>query len=165
MTRPRSLTVTAPHRLGCVDLTPVARDLAAASGIEDGALMAFCAHTTCSLLINEWESGALEDVRFKLDELFPTTAYYAHDDLRRRTENLIPDERRNGQAHVAQMVLGQTSQLIPISEGELLLGRWQHLFLLELDEPKERTILLHAFGQSSQSDVTNNQSASPAYLP
>jgi hypothetical protein len=63
------------------------------------------------------------------------------------------------------MVLGQTSQMIPISGGELLLGRWQRLFLLELDEPKERTVVLHAFGQSSQSLVTNNQNASPAYLP
>ena len=165
MTRPRSLTVTAPTRLGCVDLTPAAREFVATSGVEEGALTAFCAHTTCALLINEWESGALEDLQVKLDELFPVDVYYAHDDLRRRTENLIPEERRNGHAHVAQMVLGQTSQLIPISAGELFLGRWQRLFLLELDEPKERTIVLHAFGQSSQSLVTNNQNASPAYLP
>lgn len=165
MPRPRSLTVTAPHRLGFVDLTEAARDFSASSEIEEGALLAFCAHTTCAVIVNEWESGALEDLTVKLDELFPVDAYYAHDDLSRRTENLVEDERRNGHSHVAQMVLGQTSQLIPISGRELLLGRWQRLFLLELDEPKERTVVLHAFGQSAQSLVTNNQNARPAYLP
>ena len=166
MTPPRSLTVVAPGRLGCVDLTEAASDFIAGAGISDGALLVFCAHTTCSILVNEWEAGALEDVAVKIEELFPTGAYYAHDDLSRRTENLVPDERRNGHSHVAQMIIGQTSQLVPISNGELLLGRWQRIFLLELDEPKDRTVVLHAFGQSSdQSLVTNNQNARPAYLP
>ena len=128
--------------------------------------MVFCAHTTCSVLVNEWEAGALEDLQQKIEDLFPADAYYAHDDLARRTENLVEDERRNGHAHVAQMLIGQSSQLIPIAEGKLLLGRWQRLFLLELDEPKERTVVFHTFGQSSdQSRVMYNQKARPAYLP
>ena len=166
MTTPYSFSVKASERLGCVDLTPAARDFVATAGIEDGALMAFCAHTTCSLLVNEWEAGALEDLARKVEQLFPAAAYYAHDDMTRRTENLIAEERRNGHAHVAQMIMGQSTQLVPIAEGRLLLGRWQRLFLLELDEPKERTVLFHAFGHSSaQSLVTNNQNARPAYLP
>ena len=163
---PHTLTVLAPSRLSCVDLTPAASEFVASSGISEGALLVFCAHTTCSILVNEWETGALEDLQVKLDELFPVDSYYAHDDLSRRTENLVAEERRNGHSHVAQMIMGQSSQLVPISAGELLLGRWQRIFLLELDEPKDRTIVLHAFGQSSaQSLVTNNQNASPAYRP
>ena len=166
MPSPYSFRVLASERLGCVDLTPAARDFVGSAGIVDGALMAFCAHTTCSLLVNEWETGALDDLKTKIEGLFPVDAYYAHDDLTIRTENLIPGERRNGHAHVAQMIMGQSSQLVPIAGGKLLLGRWQRLFLLELDEPKERTVVLHAFGQSSaQSLVTNSQNASPAYLP
>ena len=163
---PASVTVVAPGRLACVDMTSIAEDFVAGSEIYEGALLVFCAHTTCSILVNEWESGVLEDVKLKIDQLFPVDAYYAHDDLLRRTENLVPEERRNGHSHVAQMILGQSSQLVPISGGALLLGRWQRIFLLELDEPKERTVVLHAFGQSStQSLVTNNQNASPAYRP
>ena len=166
MERTRSLTVVAPERLGYVDLTAAAEDLVIGAGVAEGALLVFCAHTTCSVLVNEWESGALADLRTKIEALFPTDAYYEHDDLSVRTENRVPEERRNGHSHVAQMVLGQSSQLIPISNGRLLLGRWQRVFLLELDEPKERTIVLHAFGQpSDQSLVTNNQNARPAYLP
>lgn len=156
----------AHERLGCIDLTGMAAASVEAFGIDKGALLVFCAHTTCSVLINEWETGALEDLKVKLDELFPVDSYYAHDDLTRRTENLVPDERRNGHSHVAQMVIGQASQLVPISDGRLMLGRWQRIFLVELDEPKERTVVFHAFGESSdQSRVTNSQKAKPAYLP
>ncbi len=156
----------APRRLACVDLTEAAQDFVGDNAISDGALLVFCAHTTCSILVNEWEAGVLEDIGAKIEDLFPVAAYYAHDDLSRRTENLVADERRNGHSHVAQMVMGQTSQLIPVAQGSLLLGRWQRVFLLELDEPKERTVVFHAFGQpSTQSLVTNNQNAKPAYLP
>ena len=166
MVRPERFTVLAPMRLGCVDLTTQAQAYVEESGIREGVFTAFCAHTTCSLLINEWEQGALEDVRLHIDELFPVDRYYAHDDLSRRTENLVPNERRNGHAHVAQMLAGHTSQLVPVSAGRLLLGRWQRLFLLELDDPKERTVVFHAFGQSSdQSRVTYSQNANPANLP
>jgi len=161
-----SFAVVAPSRLACVDLTDRAEEFVRTGGVTEGALMVFCAHTTCSILVNEWERGALEDLAVHVDELFPTNSYYAHDDLSRRTENLVPDERRNGHAHVAQMMIGQTSQFLPISGERLALGRWQRVFLLELDEPKERTVLLHAFGQAStQSLVTNNQNARPAYGP
>lgn len=163
MAPPHAVTVVAPERLACVDLTDQARAFVAAEGISEGALLLFCAHTTCSILVNEWESGALEDIKLKLDQLFPIDAYYAHDDVSRRTQNLVPGERRNGHSHVTQMVLGQSSQLVPISEGKLMLGRWQRVFLIELDEPKERTVVLHAFGQfSDQSLVTNSQKARPA---
>lgn len=166
MNSPTCITVTASERLGCVDLTPTAHELTKSAGIRDGALLVFSAHTTCSVLVNEWETGALEDLRRKVDGLFPTDIYYAHDDMARRTQNIVPGERRNGHAHVAQMLMGQSSQLIPIAGGELLMGRWQRVFLLELDEPKARTIVFHAFGQSSdQSRVMYSQKARPAYLP
>lgn len=162
---PRSLSVRATDRLGWVDLTPLAEEYVASSGVVEGAFMAFCAHTTCSILVNEWESGARHDLRRKLEEVFPRGGYYAHDDMSRRTENLVPGERANGASHLAQMFLGQSSQLVPVSGGRLLLGRWQRIFLLELDEPKDRTVVLHAFGHSTQSLVTNSQNASPAYRP
>ena len=56
-------------------------------------------------------------------------------------------ERKNGQSHVTAMVLGATSHAIPISAGEPMLGQWQRLMLLELDDPKDRTIVFHVFGE------------------
>lgn len=138
------VTVTAPHRLGFVDLTPaLEREVAQAGG--DGFVIAFCRHTTCALLINELEDGAQADLAARLDELFPPSGYYAHDDLGIRTQNLQPDERANGHSHVAQMLMGGTSHTIPVAGGAPLLGRWQRLLLVELDEPKEREVVLQVY--------------------
>jgi secondary thiamine-phosphate synthase enzyme len=117
------------------------------SGVTEGCAVVFCAHTTCALLINEWEDGALDDLRQRLVELVPADVYYAHDDLDRRTQNLQEGhERANGQSHVTQMILGATSHAIPVAAGEPMLGQWQRLLLLELDEPKDRSIVFHVFG-------------------
>jgi secondary thiamine-phosphate synthase enzyme len=130
-----------------VDLTDELRRAIKDSGVTEGCAVAFSAHTTCSLLINEWEDGALEDFRRRLEALVPSDVYYAHDDLERRTQNLQEGhERANGQSHVSQMLLGASSHAIPVTSGEPMLGQWQRLLLVELDEPKERQVVFHVFG-------------------
>ena len=139
------MTVTAPRRLGFVDLTSALEREVAAHGATDGFALAFSRHTTCALLVNELEDGVQEDLAARLDQLCPPAIYYAHDDLTIRTQNLQPNERANGHAHVAQMLMGGTSHTIPIAGGELLLGRWQRLLMVELDEPKPREIVLQVY--------------------
>jgi secondary thiamine-phosphate synthase enzyme len=143
------LSVVAPGRHEFVDLTDDLQAGIRQSQIKEGCLVAFCTHTTCALLINEWEDGAMNDIALRLRALVPDDIYYAHDDLERRTQNFNDEaeERRNGPAHVSQMIVGGTSHAIPVSNGEPAFGRWQRLVLLELDEPKERKILFHLFGQ------------------
>lgn len=138
--RNATVVVRARCRRSFVDLTDALRSEVRATGPGDGVAVAFCAHTTCSLIINEWEDGAHEDFRRLLDSLVPPADYYCHDDLSYRTQNLQEDEPPNGDAHVVQMLGGSTSQLIPILGGDLVLGRWQRLMLLELDEPRDRTV-------------------------
>jgi secondary thiamine-phosphate synthase enzyme len=142
-----TIQVRPESRYGFVDVTDDLRRAIKDSGVTEGCAVAFCAHTTCALLINEWEDGALADLRSRLETLVPADMYYAHDDLERRTQNLQEGhERMNGQAHVTQMVLGATSHAIPVLAGEPALGQWQRLLMLELDEPKDRSIVLHVFG-------------------
>ena len=45
------------------------------------------------------------------------------------------------------MLLSATSHAIPVTSGEPVFGRWQRLILMELDEPKERQITVHVFGE------------------
>lgn len=143
-----TLRVSAEQRLGLVDLTEELRRAVKDSGITTGCAVVFCSHTTAALVINEWESGVHDDLRVRLEALVPGEIYYAHDDLERRTQNLEDDhERPNGRAHVAQMLMGGTSHAIPVSEGEPMLGRWQRLIMVELDDPREREILFHVFGE------------------
>lgn len=138
--------VRAEARGSFIDVTEELLRAIKDAGVTEGCAVAYCRHTTCGLLINEWEDGALDDLRRHLNELVPD-GYFAHDDLGRRTQNLVPNERANGRAHVTQMILGGTSHAIPVSAGEPLLGRWQRLIFVELDEPKDRSLLWHVFGE------------------
>ena len=147
---PLDLVVRPRARLDFVDLTHHLEKRLRAHGMEHGACVVFARHTTCALVVNEWERGALADFRRRLEELFPADAYYEHDDLSLRTQNLVPGERRNGHAHVAQMLLGGSSLSIPVRSGRLLLGRWQRVLLVELDEPKEREVAVELLGPSLQ---------------
>ena len=142
------IQVQAAGRLEFVDITEDLRRAIKDSGVTTGCAVAFCAHTTCTLVINEWEDGALRDLRSRLDALVPGDLYYAHDDLERRTQNLQEGhERANGRAHVTQMIVGGSSHAIPVIAGEPAFGQWQRLLLIELDDPKERSILFHVFGE------------------
>jgi secondary thiamine-phosphate synthase enzyme len=142
-----TIEVRPEHRHAFVDLTDELRRAIKDSGVTDGCVVAFCAHTTCALLVNEWEDGALEDFRHRVERIVPGDVYYAHDDLERRTQNLQEGhERANGQAHVTQMLLGATSHAVPVADGEPMFGQWQRLLLLELDEPKDRQVVFHVFG-------------------
>jgi len=148
--RTETVTVMTERRHGYVDITDELRRAIKDAGVTDGCAVAFCTHTTAALLINEWEDGALEDFRARLDDLVPGDVAYAHDDMERRTQNLAEaHERPNGRSHVGQMLLGQTSHAIPVTGGEPMLGRWQRLILLELDEPKPagRGVIFHVFGE------------------
>jgi secondary thiamine-phosphate synthase enzyme len=142
-----TIEIAASERYGYLDLTDDLQRAVKDSGVNDGAVIAFCAHTTCALLINEWESGALADFRRHLTDLVPHDGvYYAHDDFDIRTQNMNEDERKNGHAHVKAMMLSATSHAIPVTGGGPAFGTWQRLIFLELDEPKERTITFHVFG-------------------
>jgi secondary thiamine-phosphate synthase enzyme len=138
--------IVADRRVGFVDVTESLQRAIKDSAVTEGCAVVYCRHTTCGLVINEWEDGALEDFRSHLERLISRTGYFRHDDLDVRSQNLQPGERANGWSHVLQMVLGGTSHAIPVGAGEPLLGRWQRLIFVELDEPRERSLLFHVFG-------------------
>jgi secondary thiamine-phosphate synthase enzyme len=143
-----TIEVTAAERYAYLDLTDDLQRAIKDSGVTDGAAVAFCSHTTCALLINEWEDGALADFRARMESTVPEEMYYAHDDHDLRTQNLQEShERQNGHAHVKAMLLSATSHAIPVSAGEPAFGRWQRLILFEMDEPKERSVVFHVFGE------------------
>jgi secondary thiamine-phosphate synthase enzyme len=143
-----TIEVAVPERYAYLDLTDDLHRAIKDSGVTEGAVIAFCAHTTCALLINEWEDGALADFRRHLTDLVPHDGvYYAHDDFDIRTQNMHDDERKNGHAHVKSMLLSATSHAIPVAGGAPAFGTWQRLIFLELDEPKSRTVTFQVFGE------------------
>ena len=147
-------TFQAEHRLrtaGGLTVTDITDDVEEAvrqSGISDGVCAVYSPHTTCSVRVNEWERGFLEDFALLLKRLVPREHYYAHDDWDRRTENVCEEDMEigNGHAHCMSMLLGPAGESIPDQNGELCLGQWQRVLFLELDRARDRRWLVQVVG-------------------
>src|SRR6185436_5233289 len=98
---------------------------------------------------NEHEPLLLVDFATILDSAVPSGVRYRHDDPAARTVNLTPDERVNGHAHCRALLLG-TSTSLNIVDSRLRLGRWQRVFFVELDGPREREISIVIVGESAR---------------
>lgn len=129
-----------------LDLTDDVREHVSRAGIRHGQVTVMSPHTTTTVAINESETGFLNDFRRVLGEVVPAEAYYEHDDHQVRTENLQEDEFINGHAHVRQMLVGAANVTVPVVDGELMLGRWQRILFVELDQPRTRRAILHTQG-------------------
>lgn len=127
------------------DITDDIKKVVKKSGILNGIAFVFSLHTTCSIKINENEPLLLEDMGKFLNKLAPVDSDYKHNDFTIRTVNMCDDECKNGHAHCQQSLMG-TSELLPIKEGGLVLGQWQRVFLIEMDRPRERKILVEVMG-------------------
>ena len=139
------LRTEAPFQM--VDITAEVASAVLRAGLADGVVSVFCPHTSCGLAVTEAEDGHHEDLAAVLEELAPQGRAWAHDDLSRRWQNLEPDERRNGWSHVRNLLATSPSLVLPVLGGGLAIGRWQALFLVELDGPRsERTVVVQAWG-------------------
>ncbi|MCX7844236.1 MAG: secondary thiamine-phosphate synthase enzyme YjbQ [Candidatus Bipolaricaulota bacterium] len=143
--RRATFTVRTERAPQFIDITdPVAR-LVAESGVRDGFVLVFCCHTTAAVRVNENEPLLIADMEEFLKRVAPRDLYYRHNDFSIRTENMTPDESPNAHAHCQHLLLG-ASEAIPVEGGRLVLGRWQRVFLVELDRPREREVVVQVFG-------------------
>jgi secondary thiamine-phosphate synthase enzyme len=97
-------------------------------------------------VLNESETGFLNDFRRLIAAMVPDDGYYEHDDHELRTENLQEDEFINGHAHCRQLIVGGSSVTVPVVEGEVLFGQWQRALFIELDQARERRVFIHSQG-------------------
>jgi secondary thiamine-phosphate synthase enzyme len=128
-----------------IDITDEVQRIVAESGARYGQATVFSCHTTAAIRVNENEPLLLQDMARVLHEIAPLHADYEHNDFTRRTVNMDEDECANGHAHCQHLFLS-TSETIPILEGRMTLGTWQRIFLVELDRPRERKVLVNIAG-------------------
>lgn len=131
---------------GAREFIDITDDVAAAvrrSGARDGIVQISAPHTTAAVRINENEPLLIQDFQLYLERLAPD-GDYRHNDLEKRL-NVPPGEPRNGHAHLQHLLLS-SSESIALSRGMLQLGRWQRLFLIELDSAREREVIVEVLG-------------------
>ena len=125
----KELRVTTAREGEIINLTDTVRDVVTESGIEEGLIHLFVQHSTAALTIIEYEKGVLADVQRALSVLAPDDVPYAHN---------TKWGDGNGRSHVKAALVGP-DLTVPVASGELLLGTWQQIVLLELDVNAGRT--------------------------
>jgi secondary thiamine-phosphate synthase enzyme len=136
----RTIQWRSEERVRVADITKDVRDALVASDIVDGIALVNSRHTTCALLVNEFQGALIDDLKAMLARLVPDSAGYRHDDPRHSD-----CERGNAAAHLRAALIGR-SVAVGISGGELSLGRFQSILLVELDGPRCREIDVQIFG-------------------
>jgi len=106
-----------------LDLTGRIREIVTESGVQTGICSIFTVGSTVALTTIEHEPGVLKDLNRALSILAPADVSYAHDT--RWGDG-------NGRSHVKAALVGP-SLTIPVMNGNLLLGTWQQIALIECD--------------------------------
>ena len=128
-----------------IDITDDVLDAVNRSGVTNGVAVIFSRHTTAAIKINESEPELIKDMSRFLAEIVPLDREYCHNNFDVRTVNMEEDECPNAHSHCQHLMLS-SSESIPVLGGRLSLGRWQRLFLVELDRPKSRQVAVQVIG-------------------
>lgn len=117
--------ISTTHRAECIDITDRIRAIVAASGVEAGLCHVAVLHATAAIVVNENDDPNIGvDLLSALDRMIPDHAGWLHD----RVDN-------NAAAHIKSSILGP-AETLPVESGDLLLGTWQGIMLVELDGPR-----------------------------
>ncbi len=108
-----------------IDITERVREIVRRSGLEHGLCHVMVMHATAAIVVNENDDPNIGvDLLTALGRMVGEHEGWLHD----RIDN-------NAQAHILASLLGP-SEVVPIEKGDLRLGRWQGLMLVELDGPR-----------------------------
>ncbi len=135
-----SLVVQTNQRIELVDLTDRIMDFVRQIRIREGMVSLWSMHTTCAVLINEFQTALLSDIKRFLEQMVARDADWMHNDPRHSD-----CDRMNADSHLRAMLLGHNLTL-QISGGEVVLGQWQRTLMAELDGPRARTLRIQAWG-------------------
>lgn len=127
-----------------IDLNQAINAILKKSGVVNGIVCVSGNHTTTAITINENETRLLLDIEHFLETLAPSKGRYLHNDIHLR--DCPPDEPENAHAHLIAMMFGN-SESLPVQDGQAVLGKWQSLFLVELDGPRDRTVNVQVIGE------------------
>jgi secondary thiamine-phosphate synthase enzyme len=127
-----TFTITTTQHKQCIDITERVRTIVHQTGVKAGLCHVMVLHATAAIIVNENDDPNIAvDLVAALDRAIPDHAGWLHD----RVDN-------NAQAHIKAALLGP-SETIPVRDGELVLGTWQGLMLVELDGPRsERRVVV-----------------------
>jgi len=123
------INVSSRERYQLIDITDEVEKAVKESGVKDGLVLVFAPHSTAAILLTENEAGLKEDWLDFLKKLVSGFDFQ---------HNRIDD---NADSHLLSGLIGQ-ERILPVKDGRLIRGTWQQIFLLELDGPRNRKVIV-----------------------
>ena len=121
-----------------VDITGDVSEVVRNSGVSSGIVTVFVPGSTAGVTTIEYEPGLVEDIDEMFDRLAPQSREYHHN---------LRWHDGNGHAHVRASLLGP-SLTVPFSNGQLTLGIWQQLVLIDFDnKSRNRELVCQIIGE------------------
>jgi secondary thiamine-phosphate synthase enzyme len=128
------LRLETPGQGAIVDITEGVRRVVAAGGTDRGAVTVFVTGSTAAITTMEYEPGGEADLKTLLDRLVPAAGNYEHNARNHDT---------NAHAHLRASLIGP-SETIPVVAGEMVLGTWQQIVLIDFDDqPRTRSVTVN----------------------
>jgi secondary thiamine-phosphate synthase enzyme len=125
------LRLQTPGNGEIVDLTHGVASVIRTSEVDRGLVTVFATGSTVAVTTMEYEPGGVQDLQALLDRLIPARGDYEHNRLNHDT---------NSHAHMRAAIIGP-SETIPVVGGELALGTWQQIVLIDFDDrPRSRVV-------------------------
>ena len=133
----KEIWMDVPQRRAIVSIHNEVERLVDESGVRDGLVLINAMHITASVFINDNESGLHHDYEVWLEKLAPEKPHsqYRH--------NGYED---NADAHMKRQIMGR-EVVVAITEGELHLGPWEHIFYYEFDGKRKKRLLVKIIGE------------------
>jgi secondary thiamine-phosphate synthase enzyme len=125
----KKINIHSQNRYQLIDITKEIEEAVREDNVVNGLAVVFVPHSTAGLILTENEEGLKKDWISFLSSLVQKEELF---------HNKIDN---NADSHLLSGLLGQNKILI-IDSGHLLKGTWQQIFLVELDGPRERTIII-----------------------
>ena len=120
-----------------IDITDFAQKALANSGVAEGIVTVFVAHSTCGVTIIECEPGCNADLNTVMNRLAPESDRWEHNERNADT---------NGHSHARAGIIGP-SVTIPVTASELMLGVWQRVICIDFDDrPRSRRLVVTVLG-------------------
>ena len=133
----REIWMDVPQRRQIISIHREVEELVRESGVSDGFCLVNAMHITASVFINDNESGLHNDYERWLEKLAPEKPHnqYQH--------NGYED---NADAHMKRQVMGR-EVVVAITDGQLHLGPWEHIFYYEFDGKRRKRLLVKIIGE------------------
>ena len=120
-----------------IDITASVQRAIDEAGVGEGQVSAFVRGSTAAITTMEYEPGGVQDLGEMLERLIPAHGDYEHNRLNHDT---------NSHAHQRASLVG-ASETVPVIDGQMALGTWQQLVLIDFDDrPRERTVVVQVLG-------------------